>query len=162
MKTIWGLIALLTMSVASAQAPPAGTTIYLSWTPNLEYTDNTPIPAGTPITYNVYSSVSCTGCPCGSPEPLSLVQGGITTTGRMVNNPAYPVIVYVVTEVVSGVESNQTSPYCWSYAAAVSSSSSSSSSSSGPKIPGAPLNVTVTTTFSSSSSSSAAAPAAQY
>ena len=147
MKKLIALMVMLAVSTAAAQTPPAGTVINMSWTPSMEYTDNTPIPAGTPMTYNVYAAVKCTACPCSNPTfALSAGGGGLTSTTRQVQNPQYPVIDYVVTEVVAGMESGYSNESCWSYSAASSSSSSSSSSSAAPKKPGAPT-LTITTTL---------------
>lgn len=95
LKTIVSSLILLVSTVVLAAQVSVSFTIV----PTMQYTDGTAIPAGTPITYNLY------GQECSKPLPLPLIVSG--KTQPLVNYK--PDITedwcYGVTEVVNNQES---------------------------------------------------------
>lgn len=112
MKHLAWMLALVALA-ASAQAPPSGTNVTLTWTAPTQNTDGSAITD--PITYNLYAATNCTACPCTSPTYASIATG-LTGSPNVRQNVAYAVIDYHLTAVVDGIESAPAET-CWAYKA---------------------------------------------
>lgn len=99
-RALFALAALVLVLPALA----AGPTATLSWSPPTAFTDATPIPAGTAITYNVYQG--------GSATTLTKVASNVTATTDTISTGLADGQTYFwsVTAVVAGVESAQAAP----------------------------------------------------
>ena len=108
MKILLAILALCAASVAYGQTQTAHTFSEF-WTAPTEYTDGTPIPSGTVITYNWYVGINGPGS-----EPATPTQQNLPYTSAMysTNLVAGEDVCGYVTAVVNGVESPHSNESC--------------------------------------------------